>query len=138
MERGKGMRIINLTQHPATPEQITSGVIDMHPDVAAEVRAAMTFLAAPSAGEMVARADHIAQIAAMYDISGDDESPGVYPTAAMIGGAPYFMSALECALPDHGLKYLYAFSERVSVESVAPDGSVTKTNVFRHAGFVNS
>ena len=33
---------------------------------------------------------------------------------------------------------LYAFSVRESVESVEPDGSLVKKNVFRHLGFVEA
>ena len=54
----------------------------------------------------------------------------------MIGGAPYLMSALENALMAVGIKPLYSFSERVSMEETIADGTVRKTNVFRHVGFV--
>ena len=56
---------------------------------------------------------------------------------AMIGGAPFFMSTLERVLVLNGIKPLYAFSERVSEETTAPDGAVTKINVFKHIGFVD-
>lgn len=74
---------------------------------------------------MVQRAELIARIAAE---SGCKE--------AMIGGAPFFMSTLESALKSAGITPVYAFSVRDSVEK--PDGNcgVTKTNVFRHVGFV--
>ena len=56
----------------------------------------------------------------------------------MIGGAPFFMSALERALLDVGITPLYAFSIRESVEKAAEDGTVTKINVFKHVGFVEA
>jgi len=54
----------------------------------------------------------------------------------MIGGAPYFMGALESALLEAGVEPVYAFSRRVSEEMIQPDGSVRKVGVFRHVGFV--
>jgi len=45
------------------------------------------------------------------------------------------MGALERALQKRGIKPLYAFSERVSVEKVI-DCVVVKTNEFKHMGFV--
>lgn len=56
--------------------------------------------------------------------------------SAMIGGAPFLMAPLEGALRTRGVIPLYAFSVRESVEEALPDGSVRKTQVFRHAGFV--
>jgi Ethanolamine utilization protein EutJ (predicted chaperonin) len=56
-------------------------------------------------------------------------------TALMIQGEPsLFFSAVENA-KDRGLQCLIATSERVSVERVADDGTVTKTNVFKHVKF---
>lgn len=54
----------------------------------------------------------------------------------MIGGAPYFMAPLETALEWRGIIPLYAFSKRECHEKRNPDGSVSKTMVFRHEGFV--
>lgn len=56
--------------------------------------------------------------------------------AAMVGGAPYFMAPLERLLLAGGIKPLYAFSRRESVEQTQPDGSVRKVAVFRHVGWV--
>jgi hypothetical protein len=56
--------------------------------------------------------------------------------AVMIGGAPYLMGPLTDALKDLGIEVCFSYSERVSVESSLPDGSVTKTSVFKHVGFV--
>ena len=54
----------------------------------------------------------------------------------MIGGAPFLMSPLESALLNNGIEPVYAFSTRESVEKKLPDGSVQKTNIFKHKGFV--
>lgn len=119
------MSILNLTQHQATAEQIEAGVIE--PSDKAEIQSLLTFQALPSKAELVSNAEAIALIARA---SGCD--------TAMIGGAPFFMSVLENALRGVGVKPVYAFSERVSVESMQDDGSVIKKNVFRHVGFVEA
>ena len=109
--------IANLTQHKASQEQIDSGVVDVDFD---ELSKLLTFDAPPSKVTMVTRATKIARFASSNGFK-----------AAMIGGAPYFMSTLEKALIDAGIKPVYAFSERVSVEV---DG--VKTSIFKHGGFV--
>ncbi|WP_274585843.1 hypothetical protein V9W64_10710 [Neisseria leonii] len=114
------MKIINLTQHAALPEQ---GCIE--PEMKEAVKGFLTFGSLPAPNEILWRAEMLAQTAAEEGAE-----------AAMIGGAPYLMSALENALKSRGIKPLYAFSERVSAETVQPDGTVLKTNVFRHVGFV--
>ena len=55
---------------------------------------------------------------------------------AMIGGAPFLMATLADELAKASIYALFAFSTRESVEQVQPDGSVRKTAVFRHQGFV--
>ena len=117
------MTIINLTQHQATQEQIAQGVIEC--TKATEVRSLLTFTTIPSQEEMEERAKRIAEIAKEQSCD-----------SAMIGGAPYFMSSLEKALREVGIKPVYAFSVRQSVEKTLPDGTVQKLNVFKHVGFV--
>lgn len=119
------MKILNLTQHNATPEQVEQGVFDMEANLAADVRGMLTFNSVPSTEELFRRANSIAQIA--------EEEGAKY---AMIGGAPYFMAPLEGALLSHGITPLYAFSLRESKDVHLEDGSVKKTMVFRHIGFV--
>lgn len=114
------MRIINLTQHIGAPEQAV-----VEPDDKKQVQELLTFVSVPSKKEMKKRAEALAAIAVA---AGAD--------AAMIGGAPYFMSTLERALTEAEIQPLYAFSERVSVEETDEAGNVTKRTVFRHAGWV--
>jgi len=127
------MRIVNLTQHPATPEQIAGGVVDLTPAQRGVVSRWLTFDETPTRRQVKCRAALLAQAAA-----NDSQEVGEvgHFDAAMIGGAPYLMRPMEEALLAQNIKPLYAFSRRESVETVAADGSVTKTNVFRHAGFV--
>lgn len=117
--------IINMTQHPATPEQLEAGVFE--PADKAQVQRLLTFDSIPSREEMQERARLLANIAKSYGCE-----------AAMIGGAPFFMAPLEAALMAAGLKPLYAFSTREAVEEIQPDGSVKKTAVFKHAGWVET
>jgi len=55
---------------------------------------------------------------------------------AMIGGAPFLMASLEEELKKENVTVLYSFSERRSVEKIMDDGSVQKTAVFKHCGFI--
>lgn len=118
------MAILNLTQHAATAEQVAQGVIDLTGDDLAAMKALLTFVGLPSAETIYDRAYEVAKLAQAHDAE-----------SVMIGGAPFFMGALERALQKRGIKPLYAFSERVSVEKVI-DGVVVKTNEFKHIGFV--
>ena len=98
---------------------------------------ALTVDAQPTRQEIADRCANIAALA-VHNGLGGDEGDDQHPTAAMIGGAPWMMRALEDALADVGVQPVYAFSVRESVEQEQPDGSVRKINVFRHAGFVQS
>ena len=127
--------IINLTQHQASAEQVAVGVVDLPAEMRECLQAALTFDACPTADEIRERAEIVAELACFNGLSGDDgDSP--MPEAAMIGGAPFLMGALERALKIVGITAVYAFSVRESVDQPQPDGSVRKVTVFRHAGFV--
>jgi len=117
------MKILNLTQHNATPEQVSQGVVE--PKDKAQVQALLTFDELPTAEEIRRRAEALAEIAAAEGAE-----------AAMIGGAPYLMADLEAALQARGIRPVYAFSRREVVETQMPDGTVVKKTVFRHLGFV--
>ncbi|HAZ61050.1 MAG TPA: hypothetical protein DCY89_05695 [Gammaproteobacteria bacterium] len=117
--------MVNLTQHPATPEQLAAGVVDLGGPDLLELKELLTFDSLPSAKEVQARAWAISDIAA-----------DAGATEAMIGGAPYLMAPLERILQSRGIAVFYAFSVRETEEQTLPDGSVRKTAVFRHAGFV--
>lgn len=119
------MKIINLTQHAATPEQKAEGVIDItDPEERKTLSECLHFDSVPDTEELNMRAEALADLACT--------SLGY----AMIGGAPYLMASLELALLKRGIQAAYAFSKRESVEEAQPDGSVRKTAVFRHLGFV--
>ncbi len=115
--------ILNLTQHAPTPEQVEAGVGQPLLGIAE----LLTFNSLPTATDIHNRAWDIAQLAREYCDEG---------RTAMIGGAPFLMKALEEHLRYAKIQPLYAFSVRESVETVKADGSVSKTAVFRHVGFI--
>lgn len=126
------MRIVNLTQHLATPEQLAAGVVDWPRDEEdrATLARLLTFTTAPTAVEIQRRARALTRIAVRF--RGGPPGTG----SALIGGALFFMAPLERALRAAGITPIYAFSLRESVEESAPDGSVRKTATFRHVDFI--
>ena len=127
--------ILNLTQHPASPEQIAAGVVDLPTHERALLVHALTVDALPTRQEIADRCANIAALAVNNGLAGD-EGDDPHPAKAMIGGAPWMMRALEDALADVGVRPVYAFSVRESSEQVQPDGTVRKTASFRHAGWI--
>lgn len=140
---------VNLTQHPATPEQLAAGIYDPTPEERDLIVKLLTFEECPDTHEIEDRAAELALEAYaivhrhIRETMSEEEQMaivrggyGSFNMNAMIGGAPYLMSALEKALVDYGVCPYYAFSRRESVEETMPDGSVRKTAVFRHAGFI--
>lgn len=132
------MGILNLTQHLATAEQRDAGVVDLPPAERETLQALLTFDRLPTGEQVFGAAKDIAALAARIiadplDVTGKAPLPRV-----MIGGAPFLMADLERALRKQGIVAVYAFSVRESVEQAQPDGSVKKTAVFRHRGFVES
>lgn len=123
------MKILNLTQHRATPEQIAQGVVDPTDSERAGISKMLTFDDLPSEADLQGRAAALAEFA--LGIAAE-----VHAASVMIGGAPYFMGNLERECWTAGLRPLYAFAKRVSIEEQQADGIVVKRNVFRHGGFV--
>jgi hypothetical protein len=128
--------ILNLTQHNATAEQKAQLVVE--PRMTKEkIRELLTFEEIPTKEEIESRAEKLAEIAVSeanhYAGETDNE---VWITRVLIGGAPFFMGALEKAVRECGFTPVYAFSKRESEEIPQPDGSVKKIQVFRHLGFV--
>ena len=126
--------ILNLTQHPATTDQIAAGVRDLQGQALAMLKESLNFAELPTVEDIRQRAEDIAMLASAWHDAEDSE--GATARACMIGGAPFFMGALEAALYRRDLTPLYAFSRREVVEKATADGVVTKTAVFRHEGFV--
>lgn len=118
-------KILNLTQHNATPDQVAVGVVEPVNKVVAQ--ALITFDELPTCGRLRENAEQLA-VLALADPSFDG--------TVMIGGAPFFMAPPERAFKMRGIRTLYAFSKRESIDQAQADGSIKKTQVFRHAGFV--
>ena len=95
------MRILNLTQHNATPDQVSAGVFE--PECKSAVQRQLTFFDLPSSGDIEERVSFLAATA-VYEKA----------EAAMIGGAPYLMAPLHEALEAVGIVPVYAFSKRES------------------------
>lgn len=125
--------LINLTQHTFTAEQLAEcqakgfGWVD----TTDEVKALLTFASRPTLAEMQERAKALVAHAKANQAGGV-----ISETVVMCGGAPYFMPVLEQAFLGTGIRVVYSFSERASIETTMPDGNVVKTSVFKHVGFV--
>jgi hypothetical protein len=113
-------KIVNLTQHKATPEQVAEGVFNV--EDSSTLESLLTFTTLPTPKEIVERAEKLARIA----LSSGAEK-------AMIGGMPALMGPLEVALQVVGVPPVYAFSVRESREEVK-DGKTVKVAVFVHRG----
>ena len=127
------MTILNLTQHPASPEQIDDRCVDLEPHYLQQLKPLLNFTAFPDQEEVYQRAKDIAALAEEQWQAVEQDGDG---KCAMIGGAPYLMKSLQEALEELGFEVCYAFSVRESVERIADDGSVIKTSVFKHKGYV--
>lgn len=123
--------IVNLTQHAASADQVAAGVVDLTAADRALLAGWLTFDECPAAGDIGWRAECIADLAD----PGDAPAP---PRAAMIGGAPWLMGPLASALRSKGIAPIFAFSARESVDEVQADGSIRKTAVFQHRGWVDA
>jgi len=116
--------MINLTQHEASIQQEEAGVDEPLSVNKSIIKELLTFDRIPSQEDIMNRASLLADIA---------KREGA--TKAMIGGAPFFMGALEKELMRIGIAPYYAFSTRTSQE-MTKDGKITKISVFVHEGFV--
>ena len=119
------MKILNLTQHQATQDQIENGVIDLDVSTKEWLTSMLNFDTLPTATDIENRANAIARNTRMLGYN-----------KAMIGGALWLMSSLEKHLKMNNIQPVYAFSIRESVETINDDSSVTKKNVFKHIGFI--
>ena len=121
------MRILNLTQHNATIDQINAGVVDVDDPIKPLLNDLLTFNAIPDNWTLNYHAQDIVDLIRVR-----------YPDfkIVMIGGAPFFMPVLTKVLKDAGYKVVFAFSRRESSEVTTDEGKVVKTQVFKHIGFV--
>ena len=153
--------IINLTQHAPTQEQTQAGVVDIDEARRTKLVHFLTVpgdtLTAPSplreelldsrahsvfcllTPELAEGARRVAKqvLDATSDMAAWNATKEDFLTV-MVGGAPYLTDRLVRLFRSHGCRCVYALSERVSKEETMPDGSVKKTQVFQHIGFVDA
>ena len=125
--------IINLTQHELTPEQREFIDIECHVD-RQKVKDLLTFTKLPTQLQILHRAVDLANI--VRNIVDQDEHINLF--LVLIGGAPYLMKPLIEELKEIGVTPVFSYTDRVSVETMQPDGSIVKTQVFKHLGFVEA
>ena len=123
-------QIINLTQHQATESQIKQGLIEPDFETKVKIKELLAFDELPKAFEIKNRAKELAGI--VFDIFKKTSI-----RTAMIGGAPFLMSTLEKKLRRFNFYIVYAFSKRVSKETLK-DGKIVKTSQFEHIGFIDA
>ena len=141
--------IINLTQHLASSEQKEVGVVDLPEVYANKLKELLTFNSLPTKEEVYSRASKICDL--VIEFLSDHLSPVREETEEllnnggtlhplnlgfMLGGAPYLMGILENKISERLGIPMYAFTKRVVKEEKLTDGSVKKTAVFNHEGFV--
>ena len=126
-------RIINLTQHPFTQDQLNEFALagitaDNIIDTNDTLKAIITFTGEIDVAIIQEKANQLSEYIAQY--------VGDKPCLAMVGGAPFFQMAVNVACLNNNVLPLTAYSERVSVETVQADGSIAKQNIFKHKGFI--
>ena len=104
--------IINLTQHPATPEQVSAGVVDLPPPQREVLLRLLTCsLEDFAAGiDIVKRAERVAQLAKHNGLGGDNAFDPACDYA-MIGGSPWVTGAIEGELQLRGIIPLFSFAD---------------------------
>lgn len=119
-------KLINLTQHAGSTEQVSQGLIE--PQDKGAVQRLLTFTGEDILAQKIeARAESLAELALKEGA-----------TAALVGGLPALMGPLCAALEDRGIAPVFAHSDRVSEDQTQPDGSVKKVAIFRHQFFYYS
>jgi hypothetical protein len=148
-------QILNLTQHNPTPEQFAQGVVDLSPEDRELLIRKLNFKELPNRNTLELSAGTIAHLARKFfstrenftkagvDYDRFGESPAhqsfvlnICQCTVLIGGAPFFDNHLREALTQENLTIVYSFSQRVSVVTQLPDGSVEKKLIFKHIDFV--
>ena len=123
--------MLNLTQHALTAEQWRDGAVEPEADVKEEIQKLITF-----DRSVIEHPEQIWNRAKALVSLIKREYPLV--NQAVVGRALYFMPALVRELKEAGIQPFFSYTDRVSQETHNPDGSVTKTLVFKHLGWVEA
>ena len=114
---------VSIMAHPLTEEQKEAALKEFSVDRIEEIRSPFNIDPKASTADIEALATEFA----------DKVPEGT--TVATVAGELTFTMALTKLLKERGVKVVTATTERVSKERVLVDGSVEKTNVFRHVAF---
>jgi hypothetical protein len=118
------IKMLNLTQHPATPAQKEDGVVDLEGEELEYLRKCITFNTLPSLEQLEKNSIDLAKIAREKGYEN-----------VLIGGACYFMPVLDNTLKRFGIKPYYAYSKRNAVDKMV-DGKIITEYTFEHEGFL--
>lgn len=134
--RNRFVRVINLTQHTFSQEQLAefkaAGVKDENIiDTNDEIKALITFNGDIDVEIIRERANNVRDYVKKF-LDYDNNVVGY----ALTGGAPFFQAAVNEACRINGFVAMASYSERVSQERVQADGTIVKSSVFKHKGFV--
>lgn len=156
------MRIINLTAHTPTPEQIEAGVVDLPQPLAGQIKSLLDVDVEHLCSLNSREQEHLLserarlivellmewvmeEVTAKIDaVREQRELPTreiftllhTYPLPPiMIGGHPGLMDHLKAQIRKCGAQWHEAQSQRVSVDLPQPDGTVKKISNFVHVGF---
>ena len=115
-------KILNLTQHVGTPEQVADGLFE--PKDKGIIQRFLTFSTVPEKENIWERAKVLADMAQAENAE-----------KALIGGALWLMHPLSVELRKRGITPVFSFSVRESIDVPQDDGTVIKKAVFKHKAF---
>ncbi len=129
-------KIFNLTQHKATQDQAEAGVRDLPIQYQRTLHSILTVETCPKHNDILDIVDNIEDLITSIAWCDGKNTPRSYHMSVMIGGAPWLMHPLHSRLEEMGVEVRYAFSSRVSEETICPEtGTVFKSSEFRHIGW---
>lgn len=119
----KNLKFLWCSAHQPTQEQVNSldGELIFLKEVAPELMAQLTNTPT-GRGEM-----------AVLAIAVDNTASKFGATIVQLGGSPAFLFVAGAKIKTD---IIFADSERVSEDKLQPDGSVVKTSIFRHKGWI--
>lgn len=124
------MKILNLTKHQPTPEQVRDGLFNSpHTSVQDTISECQRFDTLEDVGEDGTHAD-----AKAYTLAVVAHNAGA--KYALVAGASFLIVPLCAYLRQRGITPVSSFSERIAEELPQPDGSVKLSYVFKHIAFV--
>lgn len=118
------IKILNLTQHPATKEQKKEGVVDLEGKDLEMLKELITFDEMPDKKNLELASYGLINIAKKHGFNN-----------VLIGGACYFMPILDKIMKDHNINAFYAYSKRNAIDKYV-DGKIVTEYTFEHEGFL--